>query len=152
MLDIDDFKRVNDTYGHQQGDLVLREVAAVLRDCSREVDEPARYGGEELAVALQQTDLAGAEAIAERVRTAVEALELPRLDGRGTLRVTVSCGVAASADGDPIALVAAADAALYAAKRAGKNRTVRADAARRPADDARAERSLHAPRAAAGAE
>jgi diguanylate cyclase (GGDEF)-like protein len=129
MLDIDDFKRVNDTYGHQQGDVVLHEVARVLRDCSREVDEPARYGGEELAVALQQTDLAGAEAIAERVRTAVEALELPRLDGDGTLQVTVSCGVAASADGDPIALVAAADAALYAAKRAGKNRTVRAGAA-----------------------
>lgn len=129
MLDIDNFKRVNDTYGHQQGDVVLREVAAVLRDCSREVDEPARYGGEELAVALQQTDVAGAEAIAERVRTAVEALELPRLDGEGTLRVTVSCGVAASADGDPIALVAAADAALYVAKRSGKNRTVRSDAA-----------------------
>ena len=56
----------------------------------------------------------------------MEALELPRLDGRGSLRVTISCGVAASADGDPIALVAAADAALYAAKRAGKNRTARA--------------------------
>ena len=129
MLDVDDFKRVNDTYGHQQGDLVLREVAAVLRACSREVDEPARYGGEELAVALQQTDLDGAEAIAERVRTEIEALELPRLDGAGSLRVTVSCGVAASFDGDPTALVAAADAALYAAKRAGKNRTTRADAA-----------------------
>jgi diguanylate cyclase (GGDEF)-like protein len=127
MLDVDDFKRVNDTYGHQQGDLVLREIAAVLADCSREVDEPARYGGEELAVALQQTDLTGAEAIAERVRTAVEALALPRIDGRGTLRVTVSCGVAASCDGDPVALVAAADAALYTAKRTGKNRTVRAD-------------------------
>jgi diguanylate cyclase (GGDEF)-like protein len=129
MLDVDDFKRVNDTYGHQQGDLVLREIAAVLADCSREVDEPARYGGEELAVALQQTDLAGAEAIAERVRTAVEALELPRIDGHGTLHVTVSCGVAASSDGDPVALIAAADAALYAAKRSGKNRTVRADTA-----------------------
>jgi diguanylate cyclase (GGDEF)-like protein len=129
MLDVDNFKRVNDTHGHQQGDVVLREIAAVLRDCAREVDEPARYGGEELAVALQQTDLDGAQAIAERVRTAVEALELPRLDGGGTLGVTVSCGVAASADGDPIALIAAADAALYAAKRAGKNRTVRADAA-----------------------
>jgi len=139
MLDVDNFKRVNDTYGHQQGDLVLREVARVLQDCSREVDEPARYGGEELAVALQQTDVAGAEAIAERVRTAVEALALPRLDGAGTLRVTVSCGVAASADGDPLALVAAADAALYAAKRAGKNRTVRAADApvtAVPADDA----------------
>jgi diguanylate cyclase (GGDEF)-like protein len=139
MLDIDDFKRVNDTYGHQQGDLVLGEVARILRDCSREIDEPARYGGEELAVALQQTDLAGAEAIAERVRVAVEALELPRLDGRGTLRVTISCGVAASADGDPVALVAAADAALYAAKRAGKNRTARAGttpATAVPGDDA----------------
>jgi diguanylate cyclase (GGDEF)-like protein len=129
MLDIDDFKSVNDTYGHQQGDVVLREVARILRDCTREVDEPARYGGEELAVALQQTDLGGAEAIAERVRTTVEALALPRLDGDGALHVTVSCGVAASADGDPAALVAAADAALYAAKRAGKNRTVRADGA-----------------------
>jgi len=128
MLDIDNFKRVNDTYGHQQGDLVLREVAAALRACSREVDEPARYGGEELVVALQQTDLAGAEAIAERVRGAVEALALPRLDGQGAIRVTVSCGVAASADGDPVALVAAADAALYIAKRSGKNRTVRAEA------------------------
>ena len=63
------------------------------------------------------------------MRTAIEALELPRLDGAGTLRVTVSCGVAAASDGDPTALVAAADAALYAAKRAGKNRTTRADAA-----------------------
>ena len=129
MIDLDDFKHVNDTYGHQQGDVVLREVARILRACSREVDEPARYGGEELVVALQQTDLAGAEAIAERIRTAVEALELPRLDGDGILRVTVSCGVAASAEGDPVALVAAADAALYAAKRSGKNRTVRAGAA-----------------------
>ncbi|MGN6189561.1 MAG: diguanylate cyclase [Conexibacter sp.] len=128
LLDIDNFKRVNDTYGHQQGDLVLREVAAALRECAREIDEPARYGGEELALALQQTDLAGGEAIGERVRAAVEALELPRLDGRGALRVTVSCGVAASSEGDPVALVAAADAALYAAKRGGKNRVVRAEA------------------------
>jgi diguanylate cyclase (GGDEF)-like protein len=133
MLDVDDFKRVNDRHGHQQGDLVLREVARVLRDCTREIDEPARYGGEELAVALQQTDLAGAEAIGERVRTSVAALELPRLDGAGTLRVTVSCGVAAASDGDPEALIAAADAALYAAKRAGKNRTVRAGALPAPA-------------------
>ncbi|HMJ01775.1 MAG TPA: diguanylate cyclase [Conexibacter sp.] len=128
MLDIDNFKRVNDRYGHQQGDLVLRAVARILQEHTREIDEPARYGGEELAVALQQTDLAGAEVIAERVRMAVAALDLPRLDGAGTLRVTVSCGVAAADDGDPAALIAAADAALYAAKRGGKNRTVRAGA------------------------
>ena len=68
MLDIDDFKPVNDTYGHQQGDLVLREVARVLRETSREIDEPARYGGEELAVVLPGTDLEGAYNLAERVR------------------------------------------------------------------------------------
>lgn len=126
MIDIDDFKRINDAHGHQQGDLVLREVARVLRAESREIDEPARYGGEEMAVALPQTDLEGAFAIAERVRTAVERLAIPRLDGDGTLAVTVSCGVAASAEEDKHALIAAADAALYAAKRAGKNRTERA--------------------------
>ena len=68
MLDIDNFKSVNDTYGHQQGDMVLREVARVLRESSREIDEPARYGGEELAVALPRTDLEGAFLFAERVR------------------------------------------------------------------------------------
>jgi diguanylate cyclase (GGDEF)-like protein len=130
MLDIDNFKRVNDTYGHLQGDHVLREVARVLREASREVDEPARYGGEEMAVALPQTGLDGAYEFAERVRTQIEALELPLLDGDGVLRVTASFGVAAlpySAKPDKDALVAAADAALYRAKRSGKNRTVKAE-------------------------
>jgi diguanylate cyclase (GGDEF)-like protein len=130
MLDIDNFKRVNDTYGHLQGDLVLREVARVLRESSREIDEPARYGGEEMAVALPQTGLQGAYEFAERVRRRIEDLELPLLDGSGTLRVTASLGAAAlprSADIDKDALVAAADAALYRAKRAGKNRTVKAE-------------------------
>lgn len=126
MIDIDDFKQVNDGYGHQQGDIVLRAVAQILRDNSREIDEPARYGGEEMAVALPQTDLDGAFTIAERVRTAVEALVVRRLDGGGDLHVTVSCGVAASSSKEKDALVAAADVALYTAKRTGKNRTVRA--------------------------
>jgi len=130
MLDLDNFKRVNDTYGHMQGDLVLREVARVLRQSSREIDEPARYGGEEMAVALPQTDLEGAYRFAERVRRRIEALDLPLLEGDGTLKVTASFGAAslvnASGDGKD-ALVAAADAALYRAKRSGKNRTVRAE-------------------------
>jgi diguanylate cyclase (GGDEF)-like protein len=135
MLDIDHFKAVNDTYGHQQGDLVLREVARVLRESSREIDEPARYGGEELAVALPQTDLEGAYQFAERVRTALEALRIPRLDGaNGDLRVTASFGAAAipGAGEDTGSLIAAADAALYEAKRAGRNRTVRAESPTHP--------------------
>ncbi len=136
MLDIDNFKAVNDTYGHLQGDMVLGEVARVLRQSSREIDEPARYGGEEMAVALPQTDLEGAYQFAERVRRRIEALELPLPDGEGVLRVTASFGVAslAAADAtDKDALVAAADGALYVAKRSGKNRTVRASAtSRRP--------------------
>ena len=131
MLDIDNFKRVNDTYGHMQGDLVLREVARVLRESSREIDEPARYGGEEMAVALPGTDLDGAFNFAERVRHAIESLELPLIEGGGTLRVTASFGAAALERGngaaDKDALVASADAALYRAKRSGKNRTVRAE-------------------------
>jgi diguanylate cyclase (GGDEF)-like protein len=133
LLDLDDFKAVNDTYGHQQGDLVLREVARVLRETSREIDEPARYGGEELAVVLPGTDLEGAYNLAERVRAGIEELLLPLLDGDGALRVTASFGVATlpgSAD-DMRGLVAAADEALYRAKRAGKNRTVRAEASPR---------------------
>ena len=70
MMDIDDFKRVNDTYGHQQGDEVLAQVAGVLRGLSRDIDEPARYGGEELAVVLPQTDAEGAALLAERMREA----------------------------------------------------------------------------------
>jgi diguanylate cyclase (GGDEF)-like protein len=128
LLDIDDFKLVNDTYGHQQGDVVLREVARVLRESCREIDEPARYGGEELAVVLPGTDLHGAYLLAERVRQGVEALRLPLIVADGEIQVTASLGVAAlpeSAD-DQDGLVAAADAAMYDAKRAGKNRAMRA--------------------------
>lgn len=127
MLDIDNFKRVNDTHGHQTGDAVLREVGRVVRETSREVDTPARYGGEELVMVLPGTDQEGAFTIAERVRREVEAIAVPLPDG-GALYVTASFGVATqpgpSADGRE--LVEAADAALYEAKAAGKNRTVRA--------------------------
>jgi diguanylate cyclase (GGDEF)-like protein len=123
MLDLDDFKSINDTYGHPQGDVVLAHVARVLRDASREVDIPARYGGEEMAVILPHTNLAGSYAIAERLRRAIQQLSIPMGDGRGALQITASFGVAASLDGDKDALISDADAALYLAKRRGKNRT-----------------------------
>lgn len=127
MLDVDDFKRVNDTHGHLTGDRVLREVGRLVRESSREIDTPARYGGEELAMVLPGTDLVGAYNLAERVRQQIEALVLPLPDG-GELRVTASFGAAIHPDssGDVQGLLRAADAALYEAKRAGKNRTVRA--------------------------
>ena len=126
MLDLDDFKLVNDSYGHQQGDVVLRHVACVLQENSRDADSPARYGGEELSLILPHTDLEGTHAIAERIRAAIEELRVPRTDGAGVLRVTASVGVAASTDGHKDALVADADGALYEAKRRGKNCTVSA--------------------------
>ncbi len=128
MLDIDDFKAVNDVHGHQQGDVVLRAVAQALRETSRDVDIAARYGGEELALILPHTDLDGAYEMAERTRTAIQALEIPLLDGRGSLHVTASVGAASSSQGDKDELIAAADGALYVAKREGKNRTVKAAA------------------------
>jgi diguanylate cyclase (GGDEF)-like protein len=127
MLDIDNFKKVNDTYGHPAGDLVLKEVARILTEYSREIDEPARYGGEELAVVLPGTDEEGAFQLAERVRTGIESLRLPiRTADDQPLQVTASLGVATHPDksADPRALVADADAALYEAKHTGKNRTV----------------------------
>jgi diguanylate cyclase (GGDEF)-like protein len=128
MLDVDNFKLVNDTYGHQVGDTVLREVARVLRAESREVDEPARYGGEELAVILPAADLEGAFGLAERVREGIEALAIPTTGGP-PLHVTASFGAAALPESahDQGSLIAAADAALYAGKRSGKNRTMRAE-------------------------
>jgi diguanylate cyclase (GGDEF)-like protein/PAS domain S-box-containing protein len=131
FIDIDNFKSVNDTYGHLQGDRVLVEVARVLHKLSRDVDLPARYGGEEMAVVLPQTDLGGAEQQAERIRAAIEGMGVRRLDGGGVLPITASFGVA-SLPGeaeDKSALIAAADAALYRAKRAGKNRVERAEPA-----------------------
>ena len=126
MIDIDDFKQVNDRYGHIAGDTVLREVAAAIRESAREIDLPARYGGEELALILPGADLDGAARVGERVRTTIEKRKLPiRGEGGQPVFVTVSIGVAALGHGpeEASALVAAADAALYRAKRSGKNRT-----------------------------
>jgi diguanylate cyclase (GGDEF)-like protein len=128
LIDLDHFKNVNDTYGHQQGDVVLHEVARVLRESSRDIDHPARYGGEELGLVLPGTDIEGAFNVADRVRRSIESLSIRRIDGGGTLRVTASCGVAALplSAADERALVKAADDALYQAKADGRNNTRRA--------------------------
>ncbi len=127
MVDIDFFKKINDTYGHQVGDEVLRAVAGALRDNVRDRDLAARYGGEEFTVVLPDTGLAGALVQARRLRAIIEATPVPQ-PGGPDLSVTASIGVATL---DPKAhtmvaqLLQDADAALYAAKRDGRN-TVRA--------------------------
>jgi diguanylate cyclase (GGDEF)-like protein len=128
LADLDDFKQVNDRYGHQAGDDVLQTFADILRTTVREVDLPSRYGGEEFAVLLPQTDLDGAHELAERLRRALAARPMSTHPG-GLVAVTASFGVAAFPDAPtPAALFASADEALYRAKRAGKNCVVSADA------------------------
>jgi two-component system, cell cycle response regulator len=121
MLDLDHFKNVNDTHGHQVGDAVLIEVADRVRAEVREVDLVARYGGEEFAVVLPETDRGGAEHIAERICERVRSRPL-HASGR-EIRLTVSIGVAVLPDDGktPSALVRAADDALYAAKASGRD-------------------------------
>jgi two-component system cell cycle response regulator len=122
IADLDDFKRVNDRYGHPFGDVVLQEFANVLRATARETDAAARWGGEEFALVLPGTDAEGGAELAERARQIFEAQAIRAPDGVD-LQVTASFGVASFPEaGDHDALVEAADAALYAAKRAGKNR------------------------------
>lgn len=129
-LDLDHFKSVNDEHGHGVGDEVLRATAHVLHDAVRGGDVAARLGGEEFAVVMPRTDVEGATILAERLRLAVADLRVPAPDGRD-IRPTMSVGTATVAGPsiDAPALVAAADGALYAAKRGGRNRTVSADAA-----------------------
>lgn len=121
LLDLDHFKNVNDTYGHTVGDAVLRELARRLAGCVREVDIVARYGGEEFVVVTPETDIVGAEHLAERICEAVR--EEPFVVGTDIVIVTVSVGIATlpthgTVSGD---LVRAADEGLYAAKRAGRD-------------------------------
>ena len=129
MLDIDHFKAFNDRYGHQAGDRALASVAGALVEIVRRAaDQVARYGGEEFAALAPDTDRPGAEAIAMRLRAAVEDLAIPNEGGIAGV-VTLSIGYATVVPVDttaPAALIAAADAALYQAKRAGRNRVVSA--------------------------
>ena len=121
LVDVDHFKRVNDSYGHLIGDEVLRALATELRQQVRESDVVGRFGGEEFTVLLPRTDAAGACRIAERLRTSAGGLSVPAADGR--IGVTVSIGVAVLGQHgrDLFELLAAADLALYRAKDAGRN-------------------------------
>jgi diguanylate cyclase (GGDEF)-like protein len=126
LADLDDFKGVNDRYGHPVGDEVLRQFSEVLAQGAREMDVAGRWGGEEFALVLPATDAAGAVRVAERARLAMEDRRIAVDDGE--IVVTASFGVASYPDTtDHLpGLIAAADAALYSAKRQGKNRVVRA--------------------------
>lgn len=126
MIDVDRFKQFNDRYGHPAGDECLRKIAGVLKGIPGRVSDMAsRYGGEELAVLLPETDATGAHTIAERIRTEIEALAIPHAANPGGV-VTVSAGVSSLRptlhDSNPGMLVHAADQALYDAKAQGRNR------------------------------
>jgi diguanylate cyclase (GGDEF)-like protein len=129
MFDIDHFKKFNDTYGHVQGDVIIKEIARLLTQSVRQVDFPARYGGEEFAVILPSVDAKGALVVAERLRKRVEKHDFP--GDHGPLYVTISVGVA---EFDPEATYAAseivreADKALYQSKERGRNRVTTAPA------------------------
>ncbi|WP_296247815.1 sensor domain-containing diguanylate cyclase [Pseudomonas sp. UBA4194] len=122
MFDIDHFKRVNDTYGHQVGDQVIQRVADVLRELVRDADIAGRYGGEEFAVLLPDTDKAGGAMLAERLRKVVEEQTVE--SEAGPVRFTISLGVAdlGYPTDDYKQLIEWADQALYASKRGGRNR------------------------------
>ncbi|BDG07779.1 sensor domain-containing diguanylate cyclase [Anaeromyxobacter paludicola] len=130
LCDVDHFKKVNDTYGHPAGDVVLRGVARILSREARSTDVVARYGGEEFAIVMPETDQAGAVAIAERIREKVQGASFET--EQGSLRVTLSLGVATCPDDGTVKaqLVELADGGLYCAKRNGRNQVVTAEAVR----------------------
>ncbi len=133
ILDIDHFKRVNDTFGHQAGDAVLVRLVQLATSCLRTTDLLARYGGEEFCLVLPAADREAARGVVERIRETIEASSITH--GDATIRITSSAGVAASGANEPAdtadltTLVRRADEALYRAKAAGRNRVVMAEAA-----------------------
>jgi diguanylate cyclase (GGDEF)-like protein len=123
MFDIDHFKKFNDTYGHLQGDVIIKEIANIMRHSVRSIDLTARYGGEEFAVILPEVDIRGAAVVAERLRAGVEGFPFPGEEG--PLHVTVSIGVAEFKPErmrSSSQLIAEADRALYQSKEMGRNR------------------------------
>jgi diguanylate cyclase (GGDEF)-like protein len=132
ILDVDDFKLINDRQGHLQGDIVLETVSDVVREATRSIDVAARYGGDELALILVETGRDGAAIVGERLTEKMRETAVPVREG-GTMGVTISVGVATIPDSaaDLDSLVDAADHALLRAKRAGKNQ-IRAAPATRP--------------------
>lgn len=124
LLDIDYFKKLNDTYGHQAGDEALRQIAAILKQEVRELDRVARYGGEEFVIILPETSTASAYAVVERIRQVISSYSLS-FNGE-TIKMTISGGLATfPEDGsDSESLIYAADQALYTAKRSGRNQII----------------------------
>lgn len=125
LIDLDHFKRINDTYGHDAGDLVLRNVGKLILGSVRSVDVAARYGGEEICVLLPQTGAEGAQAFAEALRKKLASL--PHQLGSTAITMTASLGVSSighSAQCDAAQLIKAADLALYAAKSGGRDRVM----------------------------
>jgi diguanylate cyclase (GGDEF)-like protein/PAS domain S-box-containing protein len=128
LLDIDHFKRFNDTYGHQAGDDCLCAIAAAVKESVRSTDIAARYGGEEIAVILRPMNAADALVVAEKLRARIEALRLPLEEGWVTASIGVATALARHGGSVrmPESLLLAADKALYQAKREGRNRVVSA--------------------------
>lgn len=122
MVDIDWFKKLNDTYGHEIGNIVLKELSRIIKRCIRDVDIFARYGGEEFVVILPQTAAGEASLIGERIREQVEGTVIDA-GTAGRLKITVSVGVSSFPENgrSQEELVSVADQALYRAKGSGKN-------------------------------
>ena len=143
MLDVDRFKHFNDTYGHPAGDAVLKRLAHILRDSTREVDTVARYGGEEFLVILPETAAAGAALVAERIRTSTERDRFTPDAGSAEISVTVSIGYAVFPEHarTPETMIEAADQALYRSKEGGRNRVTSAEGPRAESPKARKDKA-----------